>query len=107
MASSSLSNAEYLVSAECSLREKKHIGVQTPAICCCKTAPTAVSDASVRVSAVGDGCANHVAAAKAYLLCWKCFSCRLVQAAQNSVSFKLTSSYSGSSIAAACGTKRR
>ena len=79
MASSCLSNAEYLVSVECSLREKKHIGVQTPAIklCCCKTAPTAVSDASVlmRVSAVGDGCAKHVAAAKASLLCWKWFFC--------------------------------
>ena len=69
MASNSLSNAEYLVSAECSLREKKHIGVQPPAMCYCKTARTAVSEASVlmRVSAVGDGCAKHVAAAKASL----------------------------------------
>ena len=74
MAGNSLSNAEYLVSAECSLREKKHIGLQTPAMCCCKTAPTAVSESSVlmRVSAVDDGCAKNVAAAKASLLCWKC-----------------------------------
>ena len=36
IACNSLSNADYLVSAECSLREKKHIGVQTPEMCWCK-----------------------------------------------------------------------
>ena len=37
----------YLVSAGFILLEKKEIGCHAPLMCCCNTAPTAVSEASV------------------------------------------------------------
>ncbi len=39
-----------------SFLEKKANGCQLPCVCCCKTAPTCVSDASVAKESLADGC---------------------------------------------------
>ena len=56
-ASSSLSNVLYRVSAGFIFLEKKEMGCQAPLMCCWRTAPTAVSEASVirQVGASGLG----------------------------------------------------
>ena len=66
-ASSSRSKVLYLVSAGVILREKNEMGCHVPCICCCSTAPTAISDASVirQVGASGMGWERREALARA------------------------------------------
>ena len=69
MAGSSRSNALYRVCAGLRALEKNARGYHWLAICCCRTAPTAVSEASVmmQVGAPSSGCTSRVAIATASL----------------------------------------
>ena len=72
-AKSSRLNVLYRVSDGLSFLEKNEMGFHCPLTYCWRTAPTAESDASVirLVRALGVGCTNSVAAARASLMAEK------------------------------------
>lgn len=70
---SSRSNVLYRVSAGHTFLEKYDSGCHLPSICCFRTAPTALSDASdmIHIGANGFGCDRSVVVARASLISTK------------------------------------
>ena len=79
--SNSRSKVLYLVSAGDNFLEKYESGVHCPLINCCRTAPTAISEASVLmlVGAFATGWFNRVAFDRAVFAAWKASDALVVQ----------------------------